>query len=99
MSTVAQRLRQLANELDSGGFPTGPVLAPVVARDVKVGDVLAERFGERFTVSEVVVNSRTRSDGTTPMLSFKGHRADASYPDGWESVFSVWADQYVVVER
>lgn len=98
MSTVAQRLRMLANELDDGGFPTGPVLVPVVARDVKVGDVVTESVGERLTVSEIAEAGKSKADGT-PLLRLAGRLTTQISPEGYESSYAVWADQYVVVER
>lgn len=98
--TVVDRLRDLADEIEGAVTAEGVRLVPVVARDVKVGDVITETFGERLTVSDVVVVDGTRkTDGTTPMLRFTGDRTTESYPAGFESRFAVWADQYVVVER
>lgn len=98
--TVVDRLRDLADEMEGATTTEGVQLVPVVARDVRVGAVMTESFGERLTVSEiVVVDSMVRSDGTTPLLKFKGRVTTQTEPNGFESSNTLWADQYAVVER
>lgn len=99
MTTHAQWLREIADQVEAGNISLAPRLVPTPASEVVVGDLIRPKVHTTVRVEAVRVAKRLEDRLGSDLLAFEGVNVVSPSFEGVRSSVTAYADEWVVVER
>jgi hypothetical protein len=99
VSTHAQWLREIADQVEAGNLSLAPRLVPLPASEVVVGDLIRTHVHTTLKVDQVEVAKECADRLGGNLLRFTGIKIISPTYEGVESTHIAYADEWVVVER
>lgn len=97
MSGIAARLREIADELEAAS--PSRTLTPIPAGMVRAGDMIWPDISSRLCVESIEVRNPAEDRDGGLMLSLSGRMLENPHGKDFPSSHTVFADEWVVVER